>query len=344
MRGMKKTRADIVADVQKKVASGALRWDNLRTHLRQPTLKEAVHISCELEEPDADQGPRALREEDARAAHEAESKADWEEEGADGQDAALVPVLPGDPPAAVAAAEDVRRRLEMMDGLEKAARAAKMPKIQWICDSEQRRIKKGAFQTQDPRAEPNAVLQRFLKDRHCREIERGRKSRQKSARKRRGLALIKRVAAKKNRAKAVANALEANRRKKLAKIPKHFSDKDLGQGAANPGGAKETAARRECMERLKLRAPALPDWLEVEWHSLRDWWAANIGKDEKERVGQTVAMKANQILMHLGPHIKPGEGGAPAAARASVGDRRAFEKFVEKLYADRPKAVTGVVV
>ena len=157
---------------------------------------------------------------------------------------------------------------------------------------------------------------------------------------------------------------EQLRQEHLAKIPKVFSAEACGQGSADGGGRKGFEMRQMCLERLRLRSPALPDALLVEWHDIRDWYAKAVAKNEKGRSGSVFLTRINLVIKCLGKHFLPGadapasasKASAPSSASASASapsvapstssaqDPVAFTKFVQQLRSEKPKAATYAVI
>jgi hypothetical protein len=102
----------------------------------------------------------------------------------------------------------------------------------------------------------------------------------------------------------------------------------------------------EALERIKLRAPKLPDDKEVRWQDLRDAYAAFVpvrfrGKGRERAFGIDFAKQVDKLLRDLGTwyegpssYNKPGLKG---------GSDTAFVKFLESVERLLPAPVNEVV-
>ena len=90
-------------------------------------------------------------------------------------------------------------------------------------------------------------------------------------------------------------------------------------------GHSELLERVELLERLHLRAPPLPDYLEKPWPSLRDWFAVahyNYYPPTKKS-GIHFLSTVTKVMNKLGPHLS----GATEGVKGK-GDADAFKSFV----------------
>ena len=137
-------------------------------------------------------------------------------------------------------------------------------------------------------------------------------------------ALEKAVKAKEDKAKAELQ-------KKLDAIPKTFDSEECGQGK-HWGRAKEIKARRDCLERLKMRSPPLQLEDEVRWAKVAQEYAIRIGKAHEKAVGVIFLGKVNDVLIGLGEHLV-----GPKKHKESGGDPKAFLKFFKHMEGFMPK-------
>ena len=157
------------------------------------------------------------------------------------------------------------------------------------------------------------------------------RARQEAARRRR--AAQARLAAKKRRLariKKVADQKKAELKKRLDDLPIHFNHKECG--APGQPGKK---VRVQCLERLKLRAPALPFEQEARWKATRDNYCdatqlrATYGLKKHATVGPLFIDEVNGVLSELIEHY---DGRSRYNAKGEKGgDDGAFLRFVQRM-------------
>ena len=135
---------------------------------------------------------------------------------------------------------------------------------------------------------------------------------------------------------------------KLNALPKVFSAKDCGQGHPKGGGPKEHQKRVQCLERLKLRAPALPIEKEALWKSVAEKYSQKFARDSHNNTGNVFIAKVNEVIKALGHHLKGSASShgvaatAAAAADAVAGNAGAFERFFDHMDSQTPKPCISV--
>jgi hypothetical protein len=143
---------------------------------------------------------------------------------------------------------------------------------------------------------------------------------------------------RKNNAKKVAKAAaRKENEKKLLAIPAVFTPKDCGQG-----GKHGLTARKNCLERLRLRAPPLPLPLEVIWKDRRDAYAKQMATIHGIAVGTAFIAEVNDCLRALGVHYRgPTTFNGPGIL---TGSDKAFEVFVRRMGRILPIAAKSITL
>ena len=173
------------------------------------------------------------------------------------------------------------------------------------------------------RAHMDSVMSKELELLRCRQT--------KARKQRAAQAKAKAKQRKVEKVKKFAKKAKAALKKKLDDLPVRIS-----AGDCNKVGRAGTHARSQCLERLKLRAPALPFELEAVWQHTRDAYAeAEVLRAEyrlkprKSVVGPELIKEINEVLSKLREHYKgpnrfnqKGETG---------GDENAFLCFVQRM-------------
>ena len=342
-------RKEVIEEIDSKVASGLLRsFADWRLVVRHPA------------------DPGVLREEGAELeAPLAEEEAPWHEEAdtelcaADDHDVANmfteavpavapleVTALPGDAEEAVVAASQASKRLDTLKRLRAEALGAKVPAAFFHYDREVSQMERGLRAKTPAEKASAAILRRAVEKAQEDEAAKLRAKRAKNrklaaqqrqlkaetARARQTAALKKATAvaaAKAQKAKAVA--LQA----KLDALPKTILAKDCGLGA------KGFVARRDCLERVRLRCPPLPVATEAKWGHVRDAFARFFPHTlPHTNVGGAFIQQINTLLKALGEHYK---GGSLYSKAGSGGNARAFEAFVRGMEKAIPKS-SGVTL
>ena len=129
------------------------------------------------------------------------------------------------------------------------------------------------------------MLRRFVRRRREEEEEelgKIRAANREKARKRQAEKLAAKTAKRKNEERLLA---AAKRREELAKLPKEFTTKNLGQGHAAGGTRNHRDMRDIMLERLRLRAPPLKLELQGRWDEFKKKYAQWMGDSYKAAVG-----------------------------------------------------------
>ena len=112
-----------------------------------------------------------------------------------------------------------------------------------------------------------------------------------------------------------------------------------------PNDKSALACRMGALERLRLRSPPLPEWLDVEWPELMEGYSRRIAFVEKELVGCAFLKIVGQVKHELGMWLLPAGKGAPEEpAPIGKGDPKAFERFVLELRVAKPQSKSSVVL
>lgn len=149
------------------------------------------------------------------------------------------------------------------------------------------------------------------------------------------------LASKRKREEAAAAALAATaasaRAAELLRLPLTFQPAEVdGRSAA------AVKARGACLQRVKLKSPALPDDLEVNWPKLRDEYALRYPATVVGHSGTAFLRAVNEMLRCLGTHYD-GRTKFNNPPRCG-GDRRAFEKFVRAMRESIPSSALAASV
>ena len=129
----------------------------------------------------------------------------------------------------------------------------------------------------------------------------------------REMARVKLAAQKQKEAARAKKAAERQRKAELdaaeerasaarALLEREFSDKELGQGCKNGGGTLHRQARRDFLDRCRLRYRPLPAELEEIWPAFRDQFANDIAKQHKDKTGSFCVI---QFVGTVGPFFFP---------------------------------------
>ena len=198
----------------------------------------------------------------------------------------------------------------------------------------------------DEHAKANHLLRRFVRRRREEEEEKLGKIRAANrdrARKRLDEKLAAKTAKRKNEERLLA---AAKRREDIAKLPKVFTTKDLGQDHATGGTRKHRDAREIMLERLRLRAPPLKLELRGRWEEFKKKYAQWMGDNYKAAVGIRFLEKIRAVLEDLDEYSLTEEGLArvPEDPDNVRGDEKAFDKFVKSTLEKLPMPATSLVV
>ena len=112
----------------------------------------------------------------------------------------------------------------------------------------------------------------------------------------RRLARVKLAAQKQKEAARAKKEAERQRKAELALaeekakaekalLEREFDDGELGQGKRNGGDLKHRQARRDFLDRCRLKFGPLPPELEEIWPQFREWFAERVATEHKSKVG-----------------------------------------------------------
>ena len=132
----------------------------------------------------------------------------------------------------------------------------------------------------------------------------------------------------------------------LAKLPMEFTAASLGHGHAKGGTRAHCLQREAALERVRLRAPALPLELEAIWDDFRKEYARCMGARHKEKVGIQFLEVLRDTMAALGDHLLAQDGCivAPSSGLGPVGNPNAFAQFVRKAYKGLPRDASSLVI
>ena len=207
------------------------------------------------------------------------------------QAGALVPVvsvdavaLPSDSPQDIEDAREYERRMDVLEKMNASALSSKMPAVHFHVQREMIRLRKEKV-VGDRNAEANKLLRRFVRRRREEEEEelgKVRAANREKARLRQAEKQALRTARRKNEERKLG---EAAAREDLAKLPREFSTKALGQGHAAGGTRGHREMRETMLERLRLRSPPLKLELRARWDDFKKKYAKWMGDNYKASAG-----------------------------------------------------------
>ena len=329
-------RKKAIAEVDALFAAGELSWASCRSLIKHPVDPGIVEEGGELEplappgeKPYAHDGEKPLLDQDEFDVLHLDVPDKDEEK-------ALVVAAPGDDPAEVAEAELAARRLQRLRRIGEVAVKAKMPLVNWHVEREQARILKanrGGVQ----RKKQNAVLSRHLRLEQELEAEKLANERKKAREHRQMLTKLKDSRRKKALLKKQKEKEKKDKEAAIKKLPADFTPADCGEGKEGGGGKKERLARKDCLERLHLRAPPLSLEWEVKWPKIRDAWAKRVGQGAATSARQKYTPVAflrevKEVITSLGRHL------IDADPKAKEGDPVSFLNYVKRIEKRLPRA------
>lgn len=194
--------------------------------------------------------------------------------------------------------------------------------------------------------EAAALLRKALRERARAEAEKLAKQRAKFRARLARLAHARMLASKRKREEAAAAALakaaaakakeqaataaEA-RALELLRLPLTFEPHECSGKTE-----KAVKARAACLQRVKLKSPALPDELEVEWPKLRDEFCLRFPATVVGDAGTAFLTKINDLLKALGTHYD-GRTRWNNPPRCG-GNAKAFTAFVRRMRREVPSS------
>lgn len=344
---MPEERRKAIAEVNQRVDSGELSsfpgdWRKVIVHPADAGVveEEGAELEGELEKDEC------VWEEAEQVADEKKTDED-DFLGDEASVATLVTVRPDDPPDAVVEASVAARRLAQLQDLRKKAMSLRVPAAAFSVAREVEQLQRGlAAGSNDRKRKANEVLRREMDRRFADEFAKVQAAAREAMETRRKEAKA-REAAIEDKAKAILVQAAKDKAKEdrlaLAKrlddLPKTISAADAAQPGA--AGAK---VRADAFERIKLRAPALPEELEAAWPKIRDdysrtmpeqvpWLGAKAASDYAK--GAACVKMVSGVLEALGVHYKgSSKWNQPGAKK---GDPQAFTKLARRMQAALPK-------
>ena len=343
---MPELRQAAIEEVDRLIDNG-LTWDRVRELIHAPQDPGRVEEEgAELEGPRDPSDPLWDDDwengmiEDDKQAHQDDAQWAMALSAPSVQAVFDAPVLgaAGDDANEVVEADAARERMKSLQRCRRLAIGAGMMKMSFWVDKELRLIQKGISAKDKATHRSNAHLRLFV-GRFARERaavlaearEKDRERRQNEAKERLLRAEAKAVEDKRKRKDAAL-------KEKLDALPKHFTSATTGQGQTLGGKGKYLQARIDCLDRLRLRSPPLPDLWSVRWPDLRRDYAIYIGRKFGNSTGLQFITRINDVIKSLGSHFTnaaPGEKG---------GDKDAFFQFVLTMWKETPRAATSVEI
>ena len=326
-------RREALADVDAKIAAGTIKsfddWRNVVSHPEDPgtVADEGAEFEGVLEEGEE----LYLDEPDA----ERLEALDLELVDSEFQPrkAEVVPVAPADAEPATCKAAD---RLNRLRQLRADAAAAAVPAAYFNVDREITQLERG-FRSGEKDKKVDAALRLAVEKAAAMEAQAVQKKRAESLKERRAL---QKKAAVKAKAKALAEAekkKKAELDKKLEALPKNFTIAELN--ASGPSGEK---ARKACLERLHLKAPALSAEKEARWPKIRDGFSRHMLKTHKKSTGAAFLENVNAVLSQLVEHYS---GKTTFNSKGQKGgDPSAFSKFFNLMESKVIKVSTSITM
>jgi hypothetical protein len=244
--------------------------------------------------------------------------------------------LPGDDPEEVEEAISAVKRLRLLRHLREQAQTSSVPAVLFHLDREISHLQRGLRPKTGVDRKANHVLRRALDEVAAAEAAKMREKRAAAFETRR---LKAQVAAAKAKAKAIdeeKKRLAAVTKAKLAAVPLEFSIAAVG-----PDTKAAFQQRVLCLDRLKLRSPALVPEAEVNWPRVRDHFARWVVIAWKAGCGKFFLDRVNSCLRALGSHYS---GPTPWNRKGEPGDAEAFNVFYREMARKLPKPSTAVYV
>ena len=342
-------RDDEVARVRDAVARGDLSWCQADIDdLREPfpdgvgAFDEGLEMDCALEEEEC---PWSDHEPDSSSS-DGRMDSDCEDSGTRASMALVpvdLPVVASDTPEEVAEAAKIAERLQTLEKIDDAARSSKLPAVQFHVQRQMRGLTKLSCSKQDG-ARPSALMRRFVRQRREEEDKRLRALRAENRAKALERKKVKDAARKLRVTKEAARSAAKARLEALAKLPKEFDTKMLGQGHESGGTRAHCANREALLERLRLRSPPLSRELEAGWDDFKKAYAKGMGAKFKASVGVRMLEAVRKVMGDLGDHIltEDGSEGFDPSAPERVGSADAFAAFIRKARRGLPVPATSL--
>ena len=125
-----------------------------------------------------------------------------------------------------------------------------------------------------------------------------------------------------------------------------FTAASLGQGHAMGGTRAHCLQRETALERVRLRAPALPAELDAIWDDFKKRYAVCMGSRHKAAVGVRFLEVLRDVMAALGDHLTAQDGSkvAPSSGLGPVGNPNVFAQFVRKAYGELPRDASSLVI
>ena len=351
--GFGQVRDAEVRRVQEAVARGDLSWcrEDIES-LFEAFPNEDVGAFGEGEEINApvEAGEDPCTDSD----HEEDRMSDDDDDDGDGDGTraggALVPVdlpiEPTDTAEEVQEAALVAERVQTMEKIEAAAKASRMPTVQFHAQKEIRRLTK-LGRSEEGKTRASALLRRFVRKRREDEERRFRAIREENRKKRVARAAVKDAARKLRLSQEKRRAAAREKKDALAKLPMEFTAASFGQGHAKGGTRAQCLQREAALQRVKLRAPPLPLELEAIWDDFKKEYAKWMGARHKAAVGLRFVEVLRDTMAALGDHLLAQDGSIvepSSKGLGPVGNPNAFAKFVSKAYKGLPRDASTLVI
>ena len=228
------------------------------------------------------------------------------------------------------------QRLEKLKKLRQGALEAKVPAAFFNVDREIVQLQRGLRDSKKGKNAVNKILRRAVEKAADKQASEMRSARAKARAKMEAARQVRAKAAKAAKAKKAAADAKKALQKKIEELPQQFDAASCGDKA------KGYKARKDCLERLKLRSPDLPFEEEARWSQTRDAFARRYPKLVKGAAGAQFIHEINGVLKGLAQHYN---GKTKYNAKGeSDGKADAFLKFVRDMKKRLPKPAVAAVL
>ena len=189
-------------------------------------------------------------------------------------------------------------------------------------------------------------MRRFVRKRREDEERRFQAMRAENRKKHRARAAVKDAARKLRVRQEKRRAAAREKKDALAKLPMEFTADSLGQGHATGGTRAHCVQREAALERVRLRAPALPVELEAIWDDFKKRYAKSMGARHKAKVGVLFIEVLRDVMTALGDHLSAQDGSIvpPSSSLGPAGNPNAFAQFVRKAYKGLPRDASSLLI
>ena len=322
---MPSERLRAIAEVREWVASGALRemgdWQREGMVVHPGDCGVLSREGEELEDVllDGDQPWRDGHDDEMEALDD-EDCLRLDATSMDASPAVVARPQPGDAAEDVAVAVKACQRLTLLKRLRADMRAAQVPQASFVVARAIQDLERGLRATDGEERKANMVLRRAVEEQRAKEVEALEAAREKARRRAARTRRERRAKRRAAKVKAAADKAARELRRRFATGVVTFSASACGDRRV---GLK---TRKDALERLFSRSPALPPKEAAEWPAFRDRYAAMFPKlcpdDTGRRFVETIERVQRQLAQHYSARTRFN------AAPSEDADAEAFLKFV----------------